>query len=383
MKILHLFSNIKLTGPAEPVLNLCSALKDRGHEILFACGKFYEEQISSIEQRAMELGIDAITYFHLRKHFNIADNLRDIPALSQFIAQEKVELVHVHLLNDHIVGGHAAKNAQIPVIRTIHGLGRLWHRIRTSYLARSLADGIITGSNWHDRKARQLFDTHPECIWLIPPAVDTERFNPNRALPDKREELGISESDFVVGIVARIQRHRRFKIFLKAVKTALEKVPNLKALIVGRGTNKDELAVVPARELGIKDSVIFSGYQKGDDFVSILNAMNVKVFLVPGTDETCRAIREAFALGKPVIGAKRGIIPEIIDDGVNGFIVKDNQENIADAIIKLAQDKSLLEKFSSNALTKAQENFNLKNYAERVEQLYWTVLKSTGGENKS
>ena len=54
MRILHLFSNVKLTGPAEPALNLVAGLKRRGLDVIFACGQFYPEKRSSIEERAEE-----------------------------------------------------------------------------------------------------------------------------------------------------------------------------------------------------------------------------------------------------------------------------------------------------------------------------------------
>jgi len=377
MKVLHLFSNIKLTAPAESALDLCAALRRRGHDILFACGKLYEGQKSSIEERAFQLGLDAIADFNLRKYFDIADNLRDIPALTRFIIEEEVQIVHVHLLNDHIVGGYAAKNAGVPVVRTIHSLGRLWHRLRARYLAHTLSDAIIAGSKWHHKKALKLFDTQPQQVWLIEPAVDLGRFNPERALPDKRKELGIDEGDFVVGIAARIQRHRRFAVFLESIRLALEKFPHTKALIIGRAAHKDEVACEFSHRLGLQDVVFFSGYEKSDDYPALLAAMDVKVFLVPGTDETCRSIRESFAMGRPVIGADRGIVREIIDNEVNGYVLKDNPEKIADAIVRLARNRSLLEQFSQNALAKAREKYDLGNYAAEVEKIYEILLSSS------
>jgi glycosyltransferase involved in cell wall biosynthesis len=377
MKVLHLLSNIKLTAPAESALDLCGALRKRGHDILFACRRLSEGQKSTVEERAFQLGLDAIADFDLRKYFDIADNLRNIPALTRFIIEEKVQIVHVHLLNDHIVGGYAAKNAGVPVVRTVHSLGRLWQRLRARYLAHTLSDAIIVGSNWHHKKALKLFDTQSQQVWLIEPAVDLERFNPERALPDKRKELGIDEGDFVVGTVARIQRSRGFAAFLKSVKVALEKFPHIKAVIVNRAVHKDEAAVEFRRRFGLQDEVFLSGYEKSEDYPALLAAMDVKIFLVPGTDEACHGIRESFAMGRPVIAADRGIVREIIDDEVNGYVLKENPEKIADAIVRLARSRTLLEQFSQNALAKAREKYDLQNYTAEVEKIYEILLSSS------
>ncbi len=375
MKVLHLFSNVKLTGPAEPVLNLVAGLARRRVNVIFACGQFYEGQHSSIEERAEELGIQPVTDFRLSKHFSIADNARDLPALARFISEQEIDIVHTHLLNDHLLGGWAARHCDRPVLvlRTVHSLGGLWRRLRVRHLARNITDGLIVGSNYHEKESRKVFALPQERIWRVEPAVDLSRFNPEAPAPDMREQLGIDEGDFVVGIVARIQRRRRFGAFLRAVREAREQIPHLKALVVGRGTHKEEVAVRPAKHLSIEDAVIFSGYRTGEEYVGVLKAMDLKVFLVPGTDETCRAVREAMAVGRPVIGSERGIIPEIIDDNINGLIVKDTPAELARAFIRLARDRELLESFSQAALRKAQEQFDLETYTDKVMQIYESI----------
>jgi glycosyltransferase involved in cell wall biosynthesis len=245
--------------------------------------------------------------------------------------------------------------------------------MRARYLARNLTDALIVGSGYHYERSRKMFDVPEERIWRIEPAVDLQRFNPARQVPDMRGEFGIDEGDFVVGVVARIQKRRRFGTFLRAVRNAREQVPHLKALVVGRGTHKEEVAEKPARKLNVEDAVIFSGYRKGDEYVGLLKAMDVKVFLVPGTDETCRAMREAMAMGRPVIGARRGIIPEIVDDGVNGLVVEDSAANLAQAFVRLARNRDLLEQFSRAALQKATERFNLDKRIEQVISVYEAI----------
>ncbi len=375
MRILHLFSNVKLTGPAEPVLNVAAGLKRRGLDVVFACGRFHPGRRSSIEERAEELGIFPVTDFRLKKHFSFIDNARDLPALAQFISEQEIDIIHTHLLNDHLLGGWAARHCDRPVlvVRTVHSLGRAWNRMRARYLARNLTDALIVGSGYHYERSRRMFNVPEDRIWRIEPAIDLQRFNPARPVPDMRREFGIDEGDFVVGVVARIQKRRRFGIFLRAVRNAREQVPHLKALVVGRGTHKEEVAEKPARKLSIEDAVIFSGYRKDDEYVGILKAMDVKVFLVPGTDETCRAVREAMAMGRPVIGARRGIIPEIIDDGVNGLVVEDTVANLAKAFVRLARNRDLLEKLSRAALQKATERFNLDKRVEQVISVYEAI----------
>ena len=64
-------------------------------------------------------------------------------------------------------------------------------------------------------------------------------------------------------------------------------------------------------------------------------------------------------MGVPVIVAKRGILPELIEDGTNGLVVEDTPENIAEAIMLLVDNPELCQKMGRNARVKALELFNL------------------------
>jgi len=112
MKILHLFSNRKLTGPAEPALNLCAELKRQGVDVLFACCSSGSDRMAAVKNRALELRLEPIMSFQLKKHFNLKNNLQDMRTLPRFLQEQKVDLVHTHLDNDHLLGAHAARRAK-------------------------------------------------------------------------------------------------------------------------------------------------------------------------------------------------------------------------------------------------------------------------------
>jgi glycosyltransferase involved in cell wall biosynthesis len=168
-----------------------------------------------------------------------------------------------------------------------------------------------------------------------------------------------------------MQRHRRFEILLEGVKKA--DVPGLRVLIVGRGTHMNEVAVQPAGRLGLDETVTFTGYVK-DRFLNVVSAFDALLFLVPGSDGTCRAIREAMAMGKAIIGARRGMIPELVEDGATGLVVDDTAENIARAIEKLAADRELTRDFGARGRTRALETFDVASQAKRMASIYEEAL---------
>ena len=81
------------------------------------------------------------------------------------------------------------------------------------------------------------------------------------------------------------------------------------------------------------------------------------------------------AMGKPVVAAQRGMLPEIVDDGINGLLIDDTDENLASAILKLARDKDMRESMGAEARKKAIFSFSLILQSERVEKVYNQLMR--------
>ena len=372
MKILHLFSNRKLTGPADPAITLCAELKRRGVDVLFACCSPSNPRMAAVKNRAEELGLDPITSFQLKKHFDLKGSLRDLKAIPPFLQKNGIDIIHTHLDNDHLIGAHAARRARTGavVVRSIYkGLGPR-RTVRNRYIFGRYTDGVIVPSEGARVAMNDKFKFPAERVWLVPASVDTDKFDPARIVRDMRPEFGLDADDYVVGIVARIQSHRRFNVLLDAMKIVSKRNPKVKLLIVGRGTRMNELAVEPVKKMRLGKSVKFSGYQTGSDYVDTLGCFDAKLFLVPGTDGTCRAVREAMSMGKPVIAARRGMRPEIIDHGVNGIVIDDTPSTLAEAICHLAGNQALTDSMSEEAFRKARSEFRLDIQAEKVIGIY-------------
>ncbi len=343
MRVLHLFGDWKWTGPAEPTLDLCQELRALGVQADLACMEAPPDASGSLPARARERGIEPLQVAGLRR--SLFSAIADIPRVAA--ALPGYDLLHVHFSHDHFVGGRAARKAGgIKVVRTNHkgvplsGLG-------AGYLLKRLTDGYVS------------YVREPRAV-LIDPAMRLEKFAP-REVPRR---------GFTVGVVARMQRHRRFDVLLQGIQLA--KVPDLRVLIVGRGTHMEEVAVAPARRLGLTN-VTFTGYL-GDKFLDTLASFDCLLFLVPGSDGSCRAIREAMCMGKAVIGARRGMIPDIVDDGRTGLVIDDTPENIAKAVETLAADRARCAAMGVAGREKALRLYDIRRQAAAMKAIYAQVL---------
>ncbi|MBN2307946.1 MAG: glycosyltransferase family 4 protein [Candidatus Hydrogenedentes bacterium] len=373
MKVLHLFSNARWTGPAEPALNLCVALRRLGVDADFACPPEAPAGTHTMLETARDRGIEPILRFRLTKHARLLANAADRAALSRYLRERPYDLVHCHLDNDHRIALGPAARRGVPIIRSSYsGTG---FRRRPRY-ARMLAGTawLIEPSDAAAAHDADSFAFARERMTVIPGAVDVERFDPAREVPDARRWLGIPPDAFVVGIVARMQTHRHYEDFFRAIRTLADRRGEIHAIVVGRGTNQERVGKQPVRELGLADRVHFPGYVAGENYVGMVKAFDAKVFLVPGSDGTCRAVREAMAMAKPAVVARRGMLPEIVDDGATGFVVDGGPESLVEAIERLAADRALARSMGHAARAKAVESFSLAAQARAVRAVYESVL---------
>jgi glycosyltransferase involved in cell wall biosynthesis len=376
MKLLHLFSNHKVTGPAEPAIRLAAELAARGHELVFAHKPLPEPAEHYVDSVAAAHGLTTTTEFALPKHFKLLTILRDARRLADFIDEHGFDIVHANLVNDHVAAALAVRRSRKrpKLVRTNHDARPMKHDLRNRFLFPSRVDALFELSQRALDADVQRFNLPAGRAHLIDTSVEIARFDPARDLPDMRAKLGLTDADFVVGIAARIQKRRRFHVLLDAAAIARKSVPNLKLVIIGRGTHKEKVAVRPAHERGLDDIVIFPGYLRGDEYVGALRALDVKMFLFPGTDGSCRAAREAMTLGRPIIAANRGMLPELVANETSGLVVDDTPENLAAAITRLAQDAALRERMGHAARESAIARFNPAHQAEQVEQVYEQLI---------
>jgi len=371
MNVLHLFSNSKWTGPAEPALNLCVALRKRGIDAAFACAPGPSGAPNKVVETARDRGIEPVLRFRLAKHRHPLSNMLDRIALSRHLRERRYDLIHCHLDNDHRIAAAPAKTHGVSLVRSSYeGGGFKGGRARLLSTARFL---IEPSAMAFERDAAR-FGFPRERMAVVAGAVDTRRFDPTRTVPDGRRWRGIAPDVFVVGIVARLQRHRRYEDLFGAVRRLVDAGQNVRLVVIGRGTHQAKVGKEPVQRLGLESGVDFTGYLDGEEYVGMLNAFDAMVFLMPGSDGTCRTVREGMAMAKPVVAADRGMLREIVEDGVTGFVVDGTVDSLFLALNRLAGDTHLRRRMGQAARDRAATSYSLDAQSEAVARIYESVL---------
>lgn len=372
--MLHLFSNYKWTGPAEPAHALAAGLAEQGVGVVFRSSGYTKGNVRNhVAERGAARGLAPVTDLDLSKHRKPWRDWRDARRLRALLAAERFDLVHCHLANDTRIALAALRGGSLPLVRSVYETEP--ERIpRFDLAALPQARRLFVFSRSVER-ALAARGIPGERLVALEATVDLARFRPGDGTA-KRRALGFEPGDFVAGIVARVQPQRRFDLLLDAAERAARDLPRLRLVVIGRGSKLEATAREPARRRGLLDRVVFfPGYFEGADYVDVLRALDVKLFLVPGTDGTARAVREALACGLPVLTTRRGVLPELVHDGVSGRVLDETPEAFAAALIALAREPEARRRMGEAARKDAEARFSLARQVETVAETYRAVLE--------
>jgi len=291
-----------------------------------------------------------------------------------------VNITHAHFAYpEGYVGLLTKKRTGKPLVVTLHGVDILVEPAvkygcrldpKIDLIVRRVlrdADRVIAASSATYKKALELGCSASKLI-LIPNAVDVKRFNLGVSGFPVREMLGLGKKP-VIFILGAHEPHKGIKYLIKAIPTVLKDVPNAFFLIGGDGSLRSSHEVL-VKELGVSENVIFTGYIPLEETPQFYAACDI--FVVPSVVEAFGLVTiEAMACGKPVIGTNVGGIPDIIEDGVNGYLVKTKDFGaLAEKILILLKDSDLREKMGKAGRETVEKKFNIKYRAEKIIKLY-------------
>ena len=155
---------------------------------------------------------------------------------------------------------------------------------------------------------------------------------------------------------------------IRALPKVLGTVPNTHYVVVGDGDYRPSLERL-ADELGVRNRVLFVGEIRED----ILKAYysQADIFALPSRQEGFGVVfLEAMAFGKPVIGGNYGGIPEVVKDGVTGFLVEyGNVEALANHLILLLRDEEARKRMGEAGRQLVNENYTFEHFKQRLVKI--------------
>ncbi len=296
------------------------------------------------------------------------------PAIGEQLERFQPDLIHV--VNPAVLGLAGlfySKTLNIPLVASYHthlpeylqhyGLGMLegllWELLKAGHNQARL--NLCTST----AMMQALTEHGIERVDLWQRGVDTETFQPHLASPDMRSRLtqGSPDSPLLL-YVGRLSAEKE----IERIKPVLAAIPNARLALVGDGPHRQNLekhfAGTPTH---------FVGYLQGQELGAAFASADAFVF--PSRTETLGLVLlEAMAAGCPVVAARSGGIPDIVDDGVNGFLFDPTDDNGAIAATqRLFANPEERETLRRNARREA-ERWSWSAATQQLQTYYQAVL---------
>jgi glycosyltransferase involved in cell wall biosynthesis len=280
--------------------------------------------------------------------------------LKRIISTERPDIIISHAPVPGMLDVTAHRAKRVPLVVTYH-MGsmlkssnlpdmaiRCYERVHLPRILRQ-ARWIVCSSDFVQRSP--MIEAYSYKSTIISPGVDTCFFKPAQVF----EEAG--HSLLHIGGLGTGERHKGLDISLGVVAELKQTYPDVRLTVVGSGDRQAQFAAL-AEQLGITPNVEFRGRLDGHELVSAYQ--DADVLIAPSRNESFgMAVAEAMACGLPVVASAVEGIPDLVDDGISGYLVAPgNISGFAEKISELFGDAALSKRISENARRRAIAKVN-------------------------
>jgi glycosyltransferase involved in cell wall biosynthesis len=326
-------------------------------------------------QKARELNLPSFNDIDLET-YNLYKIIRNILRIKKWMKEENIDLINAHRAEDIFYAVLAKKfsHSEFPVIRSVGDVRPPRRNFINKWLYQN-TDFVIFSCKAMYNKYQQVWPIFEDKSTIIYSAIDTDEYRVPSERPPLRKELGIAEEKMVIGIISRLSPVKDHQTFLEAAGILAKKYANLQFLISGEEAqfSHEDLFRV-ARKLNIQDKVIFLDRQ--DDIRDLIGIIDIGVVASKGSEVICRISVEYMAMGKPQVVTSINVLPEIIEDGKNGFIVPPGDAiAMAEKLSLLIDNHDLRIRMGSQARQIAESNYSYSALIDKTLQVYQKTLK--------
>ncbi|WP_274309732.1 N-acetyl-alpha-D-glucosaminyl L-malate synthase BshA [Solibacillus daqui] len=347
-------------------------LAERGHEIHFITSSV-PFRLNKIYPNVFfhEVEVNNYSVFQYPPYdIALASKMADV------IKEEHLDILHVHYAIPHAVCAVLARDMSgrdFGIVTTLHGtdisvLGE------DSTLAQAIkygidrSDAVTAVSEALKQQTYDLIDTNAP-IDTIYNFVDEQVFKPGDP-GNLKQQFGIEDDEKVIIHVSNFRKIKNLPDIIESFMKIRTRMP-AKLLLVGDGPEKHRV-MEQVKASAYKKDVLFLGKQ--ENITELYTISDLKL-LLSEKESFGLVLLEAMACGVPGIGTAIGGIPEVIEHGVNGYIVElGDTQAVADYAVQLLQDEQQHSAFRQAALHAVSEHFHQHKIIKQYEDLYERVV---------
>jgi glycosyltransferase involved in cell wall biosynthesis len=377
IRVLTLIENATVTGPARNVIEFgkMAARSKPGLPAVKVTIVTYQRgpEESPLALAARQAGLAVATVAERRRW-----DTQVFAQLKQVIAEINPDILETRNVKSHFLVRLLGLHRKYPWVAWNHG-----------YTATSRLDRAYTQlDRWSLRGAYRVVTVcRPFADQLERLGVQRERITilhnsvkpfappPEEAVQSLRRELGLARDEAVILAVGRLSHEKGHADLIRAAAAlkAMSGAPRFRVVLVGDGPEREPLAQMALR-LGIQQRITFAGFQRD---TRPYYAVATLVAVPSHSEGSPNVVLEAMAAGLPIAANAVGGVPEILEEGANGLMVRPrNPEAMAKAMLRILSDPELRSRLGSTARSRAESTYTPEAYRRALVGFYQQTLES-------
>ncbi|MBD2292489.1 glycosyltransferase family 4 protein [Anabaena sphaerica FACHB-251] len=374
MKILFLDQSGKPGGAELCLLDIAKPYSNACLVGLFADGDFRK----LLESNHIPVEVLATQALKVRKQSSLLTALASLGQLTPLIHKvvkraKDYDLIYANTQKALVVGAVASFLARRPLVYHLHDILSTEHfsptNLRVAITLINRFASLVIANSQSSKTAFIQAGGKPDIIEVVYNGFETKNYQISEVeIQELRQKLGLAEK-FIVGHFSRLSPWKGQHILINALAECPE---NVTVILVGDALFGEHEYVKELHQkvtaLGLEDRVKFLGFRA--DIPQLMSACDLITHTSIAPEPFGRVIVEAMLCGKPVVAAKAGGAIELVEDGMNGFLVTpNNPQELAQVINTCIQEKDKIKKIANHARINASQRFDVNIINQQIQEL--------------
>jgi len=381
IRVLRIIARLNVGGPAIHTTLLTKYMQDRGYDTRLVSG-VEEQREGNMLYIAEEKGVEPVIIEEMSREIRPRRDWIAYQKICKQIEEFRPHILHTHTSKAGALGRLAARKYQVPVVvHTYHGhvltgefgpiRSRIFRHVE-KYLSK-FTDRLIFISSTGKDELVSLGVAPPEKFAVVYLGLELEKFRHAKKKRGKiREEIGLTEDDFLVGMVARLAGIKNHQEYFDAIKQISPDHPDIHFAVIGDGPAHDDL-VKYAKSLGVESKVHFLGMRS--DMVQVHADLDLCV-LTSRNEGLPVAFLEALSSGTPVVGSDVGATRELRNlRWPVGVYPPGHVEDFVVSILDVHEMREYYANVGRECKDQVIRRFSINRLVDDLDRLYQELLR--------
>jgi glycosyltransferase involved in cell wall biosynthesis len=371
IRVVHVLDNLNTGGTELNAVRTAERLDPDRFEVRFLCLQAHGPLRARLDAAGIPVGEIPVT------SLLSASAVRRVREVAKMVREAQIDVVHAHDPYANAIAAPSVRLAGTGAVIASHRWWRDVHRPRVrmaNRLAYRFAHCVLANSPAVGELVVREEGVSRRRLVVIPNFVDEEAFTPltEQRRVALRQQVGLSDGDTAVGIVANLYPVKNHAMLLRAAGRLSGSWPRVRFVLVGEGKERETLAKL-AHDLGIADRVLLPGRVAHEP--GLAGVFDVTV-LTSREEGFPNWVVESMAAGRAVVATNVGGVPDAVVHGETGTLVaSDDDAALATALDPLLRSDELRKSMGMAGTRRARSLYHVSKIISALESLYFELAK--------